>query len=309
MEKLKGPFYKIIPSFQKYKKSMGYKYNNIEAFYRLDKTLAKNDITTLDDTKIIFDILVTNESNFSKKKEHYNCLKQLYKYMKNDNNKNFYFEYYSFKTESNFIPTILNKKQVELLFKIIDNLSSTLELDYRYIFPVLFRLIYSCGLRISEVISLKYTDFARENGTITIYKSKNKTTRILPLSNSMLAIMIKYDDIINDNSRNYFFEVNHRECEYKIISSFFKLVKKNMNILNLRIHDIRHTFASTTYHLLCKKGYSEKHILTLLYIYMGHKNIKSTEYYIKFTDEYYDCIFQKLKNNDAYIIPKVGDRR
>ena len=56
MEQVSGPFKDIIPNFQKYKKSLGYKYDSINNYIRLDKILKNNNINDLNDTKKIFNI-------------------------------------------------------------------------------------------------------------------------------------------------------------------------------------------------------------------------------------------------------------
>ena len=40
---------------------------------------------------------------------------------------------------------------------------------------------------------------------------------------------------------------------------------------------------------------------------MGHTNIKSTEYYLRMTDETYNRILNNFHNKYPNVIPKVGD--
>lgn len=60
------------------------------------------------------------------------------------------------------------------------------------VFPVLFRIFYGCGLRISEALNLKVKDVDLENGIIAVYESKNNNDRLVPLSNNLKNILTDY---------------------------------------------------------------------------------------------------------------------
>ena len=57
---------------------------------------------------------------------------------------------------------------------------------------VLFSLIYSAGLRIGEVCSLKLSDIDSDRMQIRVSKSKGKTDRYVPLSKYVLKGLGKY---------------------------------------------------------------------------------------------------------------------
>ena len=282
MEKI-GPFKQILPNFQSFKKSLGYKYNNINHYYVLDKILLANNIFDLSNTKKIFEVLVEKETNENRKRKNYNCLKQLYEYLKIIGYKDLYLKEYRFNTISNFKPTILTNKQLNIFFKTLDDYCKNSKNKEDYIFSILFRLIYSCGLRISEVLTLKNTDYSTEKGTIYIKKSKDNVTREIPVSNSMNKILKSY--ISNKNNNIYLFEINNQKISYNQISNIFKKILNRLDF-KFRIHDLRHLFSITTFNNLYKQGHNEYWILYYLHIYLGHKNWKSTEHYLQFTSKY-----------------------
>ena len=303
MESLKGPFKDIIPQFQNYKKSLGYLYDNISSFIQLDIFLYNHGIYDFNDTKLIFEVLIKNEPNLSKRKNRYTCLQQLYEFMKLLGYHNLYFENIQFDKNSNFIPKILNTKEITLFFKKIDQLSILLDNNEQYIYPTLFRLLYSSGLRINEALKLKITDISLKNGTVNIVKGKGNIARLIPLSPTMKCTLTNYLKIVN--CKTYLFEINNKPITYIKVSDFFHRITNKM--FDFRIHDLRHTFAVTVFNNLYKKGLSEYQILYLLHIYMGHTNIKSTEYYLRMTDETYNRILNNFHNKYPNVIPKVGD--
>ena len=58
--------------------------------------------------------------------------------------------------------------------------------------PVLFRLLYSCGLRLSEARLLKVCDVDLNEGVITITKAKLDKHRQIPVSPQLLERLNKY---------------------------------------------------------------------------------------------------------------------
>ena len=51
--------------------------------------------------------------------------------------------------------------------------------------PVIFRILYGCGLRVSEVVGLRYKDVNLEDGILTIREAKTDRDRYISLSDSV----------------------------------------------------------------------------------------------------------------------------
>lgn len=301
MEKLKGPFKEIIPIFQKYKKSIGLKYDNISDYNYLDKKLYDEKIITLDDSVKIFDVLVTNEVNEKRREKNYKCLLQLYDFMKILGYQNMYIEPLFFKNNSDFIAKVLTKREINYLFKKIDEECKTINEN---LYPIIFRLIYSCGLRISEVVNIKICDFSLENQAITIVKSKYNITRVLPLSSSMFNLLKTYLDSDKVKNNAYLFERNGKKISTYSLEKFMKNICTKYRI---RVHDLRWTFAVHTLNNLFDENINSVEALYPLMIYMGHQSIESTEYYLQLTNEHYKEVVKKLDKKYPNIFPKVGD--
>lgn len=96
--------------------------------------------------------------------------------------------------KSNFTPYIFTEKQIAELFSYIDNSRLyDVRLGTALIsMPTIFRLLYSTGMRISEVLSLKNKDVHIDEGYIHLKKTKNGCERIVPLGTSMKSVLIDY---------------------------------------------------------------------------------------------------------------------
>ena len=80
------------------------------------------------------------------------------------------------------VPKVLSRAEIERL------LDATPNLKYKAIFAIM----YSSGLRISEVLHLKYDDISRTNMQIYIHESKTHTSRYALLSKRALDILTEY---------------------------------------------------------------------------------------------------------------------
>jgi len=188
-------------------------------------------------------------------------------------------------------PYIFTDKELFSLFHASDSIK-TKPLS---IAPVLFRLIYTCGLRPNEGRELKRTNINFNSGEILITKTKSKKERIVVMSDDMLSLCKNYDvyrRAIMKDSEYYF--PTQEGCAYSSsqLSHLFKRCWKLANpetnaqtLPNVRIYDLRHRFASTVLIRWLNEGQNLNAMLPYLRAYMGHNNLSDTVYYIHLLPE------------------------
>lgn len=299
MEKLRGPFKDIIPILVDMKKSTGYKYNNIKKYCELDNFLYNQKITKLD--KEIFNLAIKKEKNEYLKKNRYYILENLNVILSLIGLKEIPMEKIHMEKNEKFIARVLTKKEINILFKKIDSESLKYKDNRKIIFPVLFRLIYSTGLRINEALSLINSDYCPKNGVLLIRTSKNNITRNVVLRTSMKKIFEKYLGNLNLSKDDKIFNIS-----YSIVRNFFHENIIKLSLEPCRIHDLRHTFAVHSLEKLLKNMEEDK-ALYYLSVFMGHTNIESTSYYIHLTNKYINNIRRQTKDTSIYIFPEVND--
>jgi len=81
-----------------------------------------------------------------------------------------------------YLPTLMSNEEIERLLKNTDNLKH----------KAMFALMYSAGLRVSEVCHLDYEDISRKTMTIHIKKTKNRMDHYSILSERALEILTEY---------------------------------------------------------------------------------------------------------------------
>jgi integrase len=74
-----------------------------------------------------------------------------------------------------------------------------------------------------------------------------------------------------------------------------------------RLHDFRHTFAVTTMNRLVDQNNDIYVVLPILSAYLGHSGVKSTERYIRLTEERLSTITDTIGNTLSNIFPEVED--
>lgn len=171
------------------------------------------------------------------------------------------------------IPQTLSIKEVEK-FLDIPNINTNKGLRDKAILEVL----YSTGLKVSELINLKLDDINIEKRIIHSCHNSNK--RVIPIGNVAIEYLEKYllncrENILKNKKNNYLF-VNMQGCEmtrqglWKIIKGYTKEAKIRKIITP---HMIRHSFAL---HLI-QNGADLHSVQELL----GHADISSTQVYIR----------------------------
>src|SRR5699024_6751291 len=99
--------------------------------------------------------------------------------------------------KNNYIPHAFTDEELRNFFYACDTIQITRNrrttIFRKIMMPVVFRLLYSTGMRTTEVRLLKREDVNLEKGVINIQKSKGYNQHYVVMHDSMLAIMKRYD--------------------------------------------------------------------------------------------------------------------
>jgi integrase/recombinase XerD len=163
---------------------------------------------------------------------------------------------------SKLLPNVLSKEEIKLILNAHSNIKH----------KTMLSLIYSCGLRRSELLNLKPADIDSKRGIVIIRQSKGKKDRIAPLSPKILDMLREY--YIGFKPKTWLFEGQNENTKYdeRSLSNVLKqaLTKSRIN-KPVSLHWLRHSYAT---HLL-ESGTDLRYIQELL----GHSSSKTTEIY------------------------------
>jgi integrase len=195
-----------------------------------------------------------------------------------------------------FTPYIFTDDELTRLFRAADRLPKTFA-DQTVIrtAPVLFRLIYTCGLRPNEGRELMRQNINFKTGEIFITKTKRKKDRIVVMSDDMLNFVKKYDSIMSTivGNSEYFFSRGDGQAYTALqLERLFERCWENANLTvsaeklpNVRIYDLRHRFASAVLNRWLDEKQNLYNKLPYLRAYMGHASMSETAYYIHILPE------------------------
>lgn len=190
-------------------------------------------------------------------------------------------------------PYIFTDEELASLFRATDSIKA--KPFAAEIAPVLFRLIYTCGLRPNEGRELKRANINFSTGEILITMTKWKKERIVVMSDDMLKLCRRFDNQrrIFAKDSEYFFPARDG-CPYRSgqLDQLFKKCWSSANpetdasvLPNVRIYDLRHRFASAVLNRWLNEGRNLYAMLPCLRAYMGHNKLSDTAYYIHLLPE------------------------
>jgi len=203
-------------------------------------------------------------------------------------------------------PHLFSDGQLAEFFQAVDTaVAATETFPYNdIVLPVLFRLVYCCGLRTSEACNLAVDDVDLTRGTLAIYRSKGFKDRLLFMSDDVCGLCRGFDALYRQilPGRICFFQPSVDRIFYKSsnISKFFDaLIKKtsfhNVSGKKFTAHGLRHLFAVQNIRKCVESGEDFMNWVQYLCKYMGHKNICYTVYYLHITSQLFPVYSEKLR--------------
>jgi site-specific recombinase XerD len=161
------------------------------------------------------------------------------------------------------LPEIFSVDEIRKIFAQITNLKH----------KSIFSLGYGCGLRVSEILNLKFTDIDRSRKIINIRSAKGNKDRVVILDDSILRLL---EDYYREFKPKIYVFNGHFKDQYteSSINQFLKKYCAKAGIKKkIYIHLLRHCFAT---HL-----YESGTEMVLIQRLLGHSNIKTTQVYAK----------------------------
>lgn len=172
------------------------------------------------------------------------------------------------------LPDTLSEEDIDAIFQKIDR--STPEGERN---RAMLETLYSCGLRVSEMIGLKISDLFFEEGFIRVIGKGNKQ-RFVPVNDHIIKLIDNYRSLIRTSipiQKNFedtlFLNRRGKQISRNMVFMILKsLVQKAGLTKKVSPHTLRHSFAT---HLL-QNGADLRAIQQML----GHESITTTEVYV-----------------------------
>lgn len=185
---------------------------------------------------------------------------------------------------TSYLPNFLNQEEIEKLL-LVPDVSGEIGLRDRAILETM----YACGLRVSEVCSLKISDVDLDAGILTC-TGKGSKTRKVPMGKSAvewlksyLAIRRKKEDIEN---QLIFVSMYGKPMSRQDVFSLVKEYGTKIGRDDISPHTLRHSFAT---HLV-QNSADIRSVQQML----GHSDISTTQVYTHITDQHLRKTYEKF---------------
>lgn len=316
-----GPFKNHIQDHVELKQAVGYKYDtDADHLKRFDRfTLEKYPYASVLTKEIVLDWCSkkTYEAQ-ANQCTRASTIRQFGKYLDSIEVQAYIIPKGYYPTEEQYVPYIYTPNELTRFFAETDKCRYCYECPYRHlIMPVLFRMIYMCGLRASEARLLKVADVDLEHGILTIHHSKKDNSRLVPMSASLTERCRYYSKMAHPYpvAENYYFPV--LEGNPMTIGNVYKNFRKFLWRAGIshggrgkgpRIHDFRHAYSCHCLKKWVAEGKDLTVYLPVLKTYLGHESFSETAYYLRLTADVFPDITLKLEGTYPNLIPVLeGD--
>ena len=311
-----GPFKTHIQDFVEIKQAIGYKYNaeaaNLKRFDNF--AIEKYPLARSLNKEIVMDWCT--KRSYEKQENlcsRVSTIRQLAIYLNNIGVEAYIIPKRYFRSGEKYMPYIYTNNELKNFFQETDKCRYCSQCPYRHlIMPIFFRMVYSCGLRVSEARLLKVRDVDLDTGILRIHQSKKDNSRLVPMTEKITNKCRLYYHQVHSfsNEDHYFFPLkeNHPMTLGNVYKNFRKFlwrakISHGGRGNGPRIHDFRHTFAV---HCLKKWSLEDKNLmayLPILRVYLGHDSFEETAYYLKLTADIFPHITLKLETTYPDLIP------
>lgn len=300
------------------KRSLGFKYETEErAFLRLDAFFISNGLDTKEVSKDICS-LWCKKKTYESPANHasrISVMRVFCRYL-NDIGITAYIPPKGItKHPPKYDAHIYTDDELKIFFAEVDKSQSVpSECPYRgQVMPVFFRILYTSGLRVSELRLLKVGDFDLEKGYLHIRDAKNHKERLVPVHPTLVKKSNELKQSIHKSSSDdeYFFMVKPgRPMTLVNVYHNFRRYIEKAGISHTghgpRVHDFRHTYCVNLLRKWSDEGKDLMVYLPYMKTMLGHESFDETAYYLKLTAERFPYIKEKLKSSFPVLISEVS---
>ncbi len=192
------------------------------------------------------------------------------------------------------IPDVLTYAEIDKIFNAID-----LSDDYGHRNRAILETLYACGLRVSELIHLKISNYFPEVGFVKVI-GKNNKERIIPIGMAAIKyidLYVNYSRVHTDPKPGYedimFLNRRGKNLTRVMIFNIVKAVTVKAGIRKtISPHTFRHSFAT---HLV--EGGADLRVVQEM---LGHESITTTEIYTHVDNQYLREMLMKFHPRNRY---------
>lgn len=185
--------------------------------------------------------------------------------------------------------------------------------------PMVLRILFGCGLRLEEASTLQLRDIDFQDDTLIICKTKSREYRIVPMDPSLATILSQYCTAMGLGANPDAYIFPGTDFSAPIPSYCFRnhfkrvLAKAGISLPGRKkhergpcIHCLRHAFAHRSFMKGTREGWAINDQIPWLSVYMGHRDLRETEKYLKFNSEVFSDAIDPFESYSTDLFPEVN---
>lgn len=301
------------------KRAVGYKYTSSAwTLYKFDQFCISHHYTETEITRDLAYAWIQRRPNeaLATQQNRAGVVRQLALYMTRLGLRSYVLPPKMLPRKERYQPYIFSDTEITKILNKVDACHYCSAVPLRHvIMPLLFRLLYGCGLRLSEALSLRLHNVDLDDGVLTIIDGKFNKDRLVPMSANNLDRCRRYAQTAHplSDDQAYFFPSptdgplttgnvykNYRRFLWQAGISHGGWGK------GPRLHDFRHTHCVHCLRRWVLEGADLAAYLPILKTYMGHYSFQDTAHYLRLTAELFPDITAKSVQAFGDIVPTLG---
>lgn len=220
-----------------------------------------------------------------------------------------------------YVPYLYSDEDIEKIFAAADSLVISKARKNRFAekeIPLILRLLYCCGLRVGETVSIKVEDLDFERNLIVLRVTKKYKQRLVPFGKVLAEIIYRYCigmGILND-SEAYLFPADdrHSHISTNSVGNYFRIIREKAGINYSKrtatgrgacLHCFRHSFSVRSFDKNERDGIKASESVPFLSTYLGHDSLYETEKYLKYSGNYFEDTLTKFDDYSGELFPEV----
>lgn len=180
------------------------------------------------------------------------------------------------------------------------------------VMPVFFRILYTSGMRVSELRLARIRDVNLEKGYIHVLEAKNHKERLIPIHPLLMLRCRELKEKIHATSPDdeYFFMI--LPGKPMTLGNVYKNFRRYLEQAGIshtgkgpRIHDFRHTYCVNLLRKWADEGKDLMAYLPYMRTMLGHESFEETAYYLKLAAERFPYIKERMKESFPDLIKET----
>lgn len=311
----------LIEAFIEEKQACGYKYvTATDSLWCLDRFLCEQGLTTPDLPKPLVERWTAKRPNESSgtHRERIGLTRRFGQFLIRQGHAAYLPDArLAAKVNSGFVPRIFSYEEIRKLFSAADATRPNPRSPLRHlIVPEIFRMLYSCGLRLGEATRLRVQDVNLHSGILTIFQTKFRKDRLVPMAPFLTERLRRYASLLGDRSSDaIFFPAPHSGSYHpQTIYYAFRQLLWKCRIAHggrgqgPRLHDLRHSYAVHRLVRWYQEGANLNAKLLVLAKYMGHQSVAETQVYLQLTADLFPDVTSRTEAAFGDVIPRRAKR-